>query len=117
MHEFVAYGEKRFVAEGPDFALSPETARHLALVVHELVTNAVKHGSLATPAGRVLLCWELVEGVVRLEWREEGGPVVSPPKKRGFGSRVVVQSLKALSGSIDPTFTPEGLRCSITFRA
>ena len=84
---------------------------------HELVTNAAKYGALSKSAGRVLIAWNNEDGLVRLEWREEGGPVVNPPKKHGFGSRIVTQSLKSVSGSICPLFAPEGLRCSITFRA
>jgi two-component sensor histidine kinase len=117
LHEFVPYGEGRFHAEGPDIELPPDTARHLALVVHELVTNAAKHGALSNPGGRVLLSWKNMGGLVSLEWREEGGPVVSPLKKHGFGSRIVTQSLKSVSGSITPDFAPEGLHCAITFRA
>ncbi len=117
LHEFVPYGEGRFYAEGPDVELPPDTARYLALVFHELVTNAAKHGALSKPGGRVLLSWKNMGGLVNLEWREEGGPLVSPPKKHGFGSRIVTQSLKAVSGSITPAFAPEGLHCAITFRA
>jgi two-component sensor histidine kinase len=116
LQEFSAYGEARFHANGADVQLSPDTARHLALAFHELVTNAAKYGALSNPDGRVLISWQKVDGVVRLEWTEDGGPVVSPPTKYGFGSKIVAQSLKSLSGSITPTFAPEGLRCSITFR-
>jgi two-component sensor histidine kinase len=79
LHEFVPYGEARFHAEGPEVELPPDTARHLALVFHELVTNAAKHGALSNPAGRVLLSWKKADRAVRLEWRVEGGPVVRPP--------------------------------------
>jgi two-component sensor histidine kinase len=117
LHEFVPYDEARFHTEGPDIELAPDTARHLALVFHELVTNAAKYGALSKTGGRVLISWKHLDGVVKLEWSEEGGPVVSPPKKLGFGSRIVTQTLKALSGSITPTFAPEGLHCSMMFRA
>jgi len=116
LHEFVPFGEARFHAEGPEVELPPDTARHLALVFHELVTNAAKHGALSKPGGRVLISWKKTEGAVRLEWREEGGPAVSPPKRHGFGSRIVTQSLKSVSGSITPTFALEGLHYAITFR-
>jgi len=116
LHEFMPYGEARFHAGGSDIELSADTARHLALVFHELVTNAAKHGALSKPDGRVLIAWKNDGGPVRLEWTEQGGPVVRPPEKHGFGSRIVTQSLTSLSGSICPTFAPEGLRCSITFR-
>jgi two-component sensor histidine kinase len=116
LHEFIPYGEARFRIEGADIELPPDTARHLALAFHELVTNAAKYGALSNPSGRVLISSENVDGFVRLEWREEGGPATSPPKAHGFGSRVVTQSLKSISGSITPTFGPKGLHCSITFQ-
>jgi two-component sensor histidine kinase len=117
LDEFIPYGQERFHAKGPEVELAPDTARHLALVFHELVTNAAKHGALSRPGGQVLISWNNAEGEVSLEWKEQGGPVVRPPEKLGFGSRIVTQSLKALSGSITPTFAPDGLRCAITFRA
>ncbi len=117
LREFTPYGEALYHTEGPEIELSADAARHLALVFHELVTNAAKHGALSKPGGHVLIAWNLEDGLVRLEWREEGGPLVSPPNKQGFGSRIVTESLKSVSGSIAPTFSPEGLRCSITFRA
>jgi two-component sensor histidine kinase len=115
-HELVPYGEARCHAEGPDVELPPDTARHLALVFHELVTNAAKHGALSRPGGRILISWKKADAVVRLEWREEGGPVVRPPTEHGFGTRIVAQSLKSVSGSITPTFEPDGLQYAITFR-
>jgi two-component sensor histidine kinase len=117
LQEFMPYGETRFHAEGPDIELSADIARHLTLVFHELVTNAAKYGALSKPGGRVLIAWKNEDLLVKLEWREEGGPLVSPPKKNGFGSKIVTQSLKSVSGSIAPTFAPEGLRCSIIFSA
>ncbi len=117
LHEFLPYGEARLHAEGAEIELAADTARHLALVFHELVTNAAKYGALSNPTGRVLIAWKNTDGLVSLDWREEGGPPVSPPAVHGFGSRIVTQSLRSVSGSIVPTFAPEGLRCAITFRA
>jgi two-component sensor histidine kinase len=117
LHEFAPYGgEGCFRAAGPDVELSPDTARHLALVFHELVTNAVKHGALSRPEGRVLISWSHMEGVIRLEWREEGGPVLTLPKRYGFGSRTIERSVKSVSGLIASTFARDGLRCTITFK-
>ena len=117
LHEFAPYGgEGRFRADGPDVELSPDTARHLALVFHELVTNAVKHGALSRLEGRVLISWSHMDGVIRLEWREEGGPVRTLPKRCGFGSRIIERSVKSVSGLIASTFARDGLRCTITFK-
>jgi two-component sensor histidine kinase len=104
LHEFVPYGEARLHAEGPEVELSADTARHLALAFHELVTNAAKYGALSKPGGRVLISWKDAGDMVTLEWSEEGGPVVTPPTKPGFGSKIVTQSFKSVSGSISPTF-------------
>jgi two-component sensor histidine kinase len=116
-HEFVAYDEAQCQTKGPDVELAPDTARHLALVFHELVTNAVKYGALSKSDGCVVISWKHEDGVITLEWTEQGGPVVAPPKKHGFGSRIVTQSLRSVGGSITPTFAPEGLHCLIKFCA
>jgi two-component sensor histidine kinase len=115
VHEFVPYGEGRVEIEGPDIELSADTARHLALVFHELVTNAAKYGALSQSSGRVRVTWQVEGPMVNLQWSEEGGPPVTPPSKTGFGSKVVTQSLRALSGTLAPVFDSDGLRCSMTF--
>jgi two-component sensor histidine kinase len=116
LQEFMPYGEIRFHADGADIELSGDTARHLTLVFHELVTNAAKYGALSRPGGRVLIAWKNEDPThVTLEWREEGGPQVSGSPKQGFGSYIMTKSLQSLSGSIAPVFAPDGLRCSIKF--
>ena len=60
----------------------------MALVLHELCTNAAKYGSLSKAGGKLSIAWSLMsEGGCRIEWRESGGPIVSPPKREGFGTR------------------------------
>jgi two-component sensor histidine kinase len=88
------------------------------MALHELTTNAVRHGALSTPAGRVEVTWDLrtVEGVrkVHIDWRERGGPPVRTPKQEGFGSallRTVVPS--QANAEVQVEFDPEGLRCRI----
>ncbi len=117
LHEFIPYGDTRFHVEGSDIELSADAGRRLALVFHELVTNAAKYGALSAPGGRVLIAWTNKDGPVKLDWSEEGGPLVQPPMREGFGSRIVGESLKSLSGSFAPTYAPAGLRCTMTFRA
>ena len=117
LHEFTPYGEDRLNCEGPDIELRADTARYLVLVFHELVTNAAKYGALSNAEGRVLISWKKAGGNIDLEWREEGGPKISPPKRHNFGSRIVTQSLRSVLGSITPEFASDGLRCAITFRA
>lgn len=105
-------GDGRLTAEGPDIGVEPKTAVALALAMHELATNAVKHGALSSPEGRVEIRWELSDGRLSLLWRETGGPRVRPIVKRGFGARLLEQGLSAeLAGSVTLDFRPEGLVC------
>jgi two-component sensor histidine kinase len=107
----------RFSIEGPDVALSPAAAQALGMVLHELATNAVKHGSLADDAGRVGVCWSLEsDGRLRLVWRESGGPMVKPPSGRGFGKSLIERAFTgALGGDSRLTWAPEGLVCELSF--
>ncbi len=96
----------------------PKTAVSLAMALHELCTNAVKYGALSSAAGTVLVSWH-VEGPedapsLFLQWQEKGGPRVSRPEKRGFGSRMVERALAAeLGGIVTIEFPPEGVVCTI----
>jgi two-component sensor histidine kinase len=111
-------GDRRYVLEGPPVELAADLAVPLGMALHELATNAVRHGALSGPAGQVEVTWELktVEGVrkVHLDWRERGGPPVGTPQHNGFGSTllrsVVPMQAKA---EVEVTFDPEGLRCQI----
>lgn len=88
----------------------------VALLVHEMATNAVKYGALSAPAGVVSL--RLLsdrDGEVCLEWAERGGPPVLPPTRRGFGSRMLDISLRADGGRVEPHFEPAGFRAEIRF--
>lgn len=106
-------GDGRLTAEGPSVDLAPKTAVALALAMHELATNAVKYGALSTGAGRVEVRWAIEAGVLKLSWREIGGPpVVAHGIQRGFGARLLEQGLAGeLDGSVTLEFRPEGLLC------
>jgi two-component sensor histidine kinase len=113
--EFAAYGEKRVRLRGPDFDIGPESARHLALLFHELATNAAKYGALSSPDGKILVEWHWNGIKLYLTWKEDGGPKITPlPSKRGFGSQLIDACVKSLSGIIQPNFHPEGFTCSMT---
>jgi PAS domain S-box-containing protein len=104
----------RLTAEGPAVDLTPKAAVALALAMHELATNAVKHGALSAPAGRVEVRWAVEDGRLRLSWREQGGPPVSPPARRGFGVRLLERGLSdELRGRVRLDFRPEGLVCEV----
>ena len=109
-----AIDEDRFEASGPEIDLRPEPALHLALVLHELVTNAHKYGALSVPGGHVQLQWQLVEDQLVIDWRERGGPPVSAPSRRGFGTALIERSLRSDGGSAQPHYTDEGMGWTLT---
>jgi len=86
----------------------------LTLCLHELATNAVKYGALSNGTGQVHVAWEPVGNAerrnVRLTWREAGGPPVTVPKRKGFGSLLIESS-----GDSRVDFRPDGVRCSLSF--
>lgn len=83
----------RITLDGPDLRLPPEGALALTMILHELCTNAVKHGALSVPGGRAALAWTVESGpdteTLRLTWRECGGPPVVSPSRTGFGTRLL----------------------------
>jgi two-component sensor histidine kinase len=90
---FEAADAGALTAEGPPLRLPARSGRIIALVLHELGTNATKHGALSVPEGRVRISWQVEDRAegrqVRFRWREEGGPEVTPPARRGFGTRLL----------------------------
>jgi len=106
--------EDRRTIEGPEVTVLPQTAVGLALALHELATNAAKYGALSTEAGRISVHWTVTDDVLRLEWREQGGPPVSPPQHRGFGSRMIERTLAAeFGGKVELLFRPQGVTCTV----
>jgi two-component sensor histidine kinase len=104
------------VAAGPTVMLAPAQILPLALILHELATNAIKYGALSAPRGRVEVDWEVDpdERRLRLRWRELGGPPVKPPTRRGFGSRLIdFAATRELGGMAELTFAPNGLTATI----
>jgi two-component sensor histidine kinase len=86
------------------------------MALHELATNAVKHGALSSQAGRVRLSWAISGDppALRLHWAETGGPPVVAPRKRGFGSRLIEIGLaQDLGGRVRLEFAPDGVSCAI----
>jgi PAS domain S-box-containing protein len=100
---------------GPDVSLEPSTAQGLALALHELATNAAKHGALSSITGRLSLTWQLRPDALVLEWAESGGPPITPPTSRSFGLRVIRASIEQqLSGEATFDWNPKGLQCSFS---
>jgi len=109
-------GRGRFALRGPPLRLRAEAVQPLAIVLHELATNAAKHGALSAEDGRVEVGWRVEEGpgLLRLRWTETGGPPPGLPKQRGVGSRVIEATIAGqLGGSIDRRWPDEGLVCDI----
>lgn len=97
---------------GPNLVLPPQSVISLALAIHELATNAVKYGALSQPGGEVSVVWWVDGERLKLKWQERGGPAVSPPTRRGFGTRMLQQALAAdLAGKVEIDFVEEGLIC------
>ncbi len=102
--------DDRIVLSGPDVALGASAALGLALILHELGTNAVKYGALSNATGSVTLDWRVDDDqVLTMEWHERGGPpVVEPPRRRGFGSRLLRLGL-AGAGDSELVYATDGL--------
>lgn len=116
--ELEPHGPERYELDGPDVALGPNQALSLGLVFHELATNAAKYGALSTPHGCVRVSWRTVEAAngqaLELAWTERGGPAVTPPARRGFGSRLIERSLQGeIGGSATLEFAEGGVVCRV----
>lgn len=110
----------RFSVAGDDVRLvQPKAALTLAMVFHELATNAAKHGALSNDAsGRIDIAWQIEPTPqgdrMRLRWQESGGPPVTPPARKGFGSRLIEGGLaQELDGEVHLDYAPAGLVCEI----
>jgi PAS domain S-box-containing protein len=109
--------------EGPDLLLSAEAGQAIAMVLHELATNAAKFGALASPRGRVSVRWLRRKdgngpGPLVMRWQEIGGPPVAVPARSGYGTSVICDLIPyELGGTVDVVHAREGLRCSVEIPA
>ena len=94
---------------GPALSVGERATNSLALLFHELATNAAKYGALSVDQGTVEIDWDTDEKDICLRWREAGGPVTTPPDKQGYGTRLVNFTMQQLGGKIDYDWLPEGL--------
>jgi two-component sensor histidine kinase len=104
--------------EGPDLPLKREPAQALALALHELVTNAVRHGALSTGRGRVAVRWqaagEIGSAQLKLVWQECGGPTITSPQRQGFGTDLIHRVLRRrLGGRAELSLHSTGAKCEI----
>jgi PAS domain S-box-containing protein len=109
--------------EGPEVDLAALTTQTLAMVLHELTTNAAKYGALSNGHGRIIVRWRRQSrgpsrGKLVLEWRETGGPPVVAPKTTGYGTSVIRNLVPyELGGTVDYVLVPDGIRCKIEIPA
>jgi len=104
--------------EGSDLPLTPQAAQALAMVLHELATNAVKYGALSTADGRVVVRWqvagEISSAQLSLVWQEADGPTVMTSTRQGFGTRLIDNVVHhELGGRVELSLPPTGVRCEI----
>ena len=109
----------RFRLDGPDIELPPRYVLALGMTLHELTTNAAKYGALSSETGRVDIVWRVTTGEsgarrLAVEWRESGGPPVTTPPRRGYGTRLINGGIgHELGGTVQLDFDAAGLRCTI----
>ena len=120
LEPYVSDRPERLQMGGPEVNLRAETAVPVGMIVHELATNAAKYGALSKASGRIEIEWcigRLEPSHLWLRWMERGGPTVTQPSRRGFGSRLIQHTARQqLDGHARVTFDPEGLVCEVNVR-
>jgi PAS domain S-box-containing protein len=115
---FCGETEGRVRIDGPPLMLEPNTAQAIAISLHELATNAAKYGSLSAPDGRVEIVWSrTADERLSLRWIEAGGPTVTSPTHRGFGTRIMENIIGQLRGEVHFDWRDQGLACEIALLA
>jgi two-component sensor histidine kinase len=119
LNPYCPQGTSRCDIDGTDLTLKPQSAQLIAMVLHELTTNAVKYGALSAPKGRVRVEWsKAANESFFLRWVEVGGPPVKPPTRQGFGTGVLARALSTqLQGKLRFDWRPDGLLCEIEMHA
>ena len=122
--EIAPYAAGNATILGPGVALKAEAAQALATVIHELATNAAKHGAFSKPSGQLFVRWCWLRngngshGWVAIQWQEAGGPAVSTPSQFGYGTSIVRELIPfELGGSVDLAFASDGLQCRLEIPA
>jgi two-component sensor histidine kinase len=112
---FGVWTEDRLKSEGPNLTLTPKAAEQIGLALHELGTNAAKHGAFSVPAGTVKIQWQFEndgpdKGHLRIRWTERGGPIVNESQNNGFGHMILTRIVpKSLQGKASLQFQSEGV--------
>ncbi|WP_116085951.1 chemotaxis protein CheB [Tropicimonas sp. IMCC34011] len=114
------YGADRATLKGPRMRLNARATLAVGMAIHELATNAAKYGAFSQPGGKVKLSWVRIDegdgDIIRMTWRETGGPTVEPAEKQGFGSQLIASTIEgALDGNVTFDWNPGGLVCVLEF--
>lgn len=114
-HEFARFDRSRITAGGPDVLLNPRASIAMAMVLHELATNAAKYGALSGDSGHLDVAWQVTpDGELRIEWRETSERPAVVPSRLGFGSRMIDTVMHGdLSGSVETGYEMSGLQCRL----
>jgi len=117
---YMIHGGDRLTVSGEDVQLPPDHALGLGIILHELASNAARHGALSVDGGRLdvswSVSWSVENGEVSLAWSESGGPSVPQARETGFGLRLIQRSLDKILGSrVDLDFAPDGVKAQISF--
>ncbi|MET3668023.1 PAS domain S-box-containing protein [Caulobacter sp. 1776] len=107
-------GVDRVTIDGPPALIDAQAAQSLALVIHELATNASKYGALSRPLGRLVVSWAWgPDDILNLVWREDAGAHVEPPARRGFGSTLIESAVKQAGARVELVWRPQGLKVKL----
>jgi PAS domain S-box-containing protein len=114
---YISPGSQRLNCDGLDVPIAPDAAVAVGLILHELVTNAVKYGALSVDEGRISIQGRLERDAIKIDWEESGGPPVEPPQRSGFGQTLIARGLgENAAQSTEVQFRPEGLVCRMSLR-
>jgi two-component sensor histidine kinase len=118
LEPYAVLGSNRVVLSGPKLPLAPPRAVMLSMILHEIATNAAKYGALSNDTGTIRIDWQLhlepAGQKLSLSWIESGGPRVTTPTRKGFGSRLIERGARdQLGGSATADFLPTGVVYSI----
>jgi PAS domain S-box-containing protein len=118
-HQLAPYAtEANMTVTGPDVMLTAAATQAVAMVLHELVTNAAKYGALSSPNGRISVHWDPADGAetatLAIAWRETGGPPIAASVQSGYGTSLIRDLIPhELGGTVDLVLAPDGVHCTI----
>lgn len=120
LQPYLAEADAQIEMSGAPVVLPPKAALALTMILHELLSNATRHGALTTLRGRIYISWSVAADPparrIRLEWRETGLTDLARPTRRGFGTRLIEASARReLAGDVEVTFAPDGVRYRFEF--